>query len=63
MVHAHFKYMWIMRLSLVHFRFVIGYCLDFNEVFRDLKPLAVINEVCSTRLIATHLLFDYNSTN
>lgn len=25
-------------------RFVVGYCLDFNEVYRDLKHLAVINE-------------------
>jgi len=24
--------------------FVVGYCLDFNEVFRDLKHLAIINE-------------------
>eukprot|EP01039_Chlorochromonas_danica_P005917 gene5917-6515_t len=24
--------------------FVIGYCLDFNEVYRDLKHLAIIND-------------------
>lgn len=24
-------------------KFVVGYCLDFNEVFRDLSHLAVIN--------------------
>lgn len=24
--------------------FVVGYCLDFNEVYRDLKHLAIVNE-------------------
>lgn len=27
------------------FSFVVGYCLDFNEVFRDLPHLAIISEV------------------
>ncbi len=27
-----------------HFRFVIGYALDYNEVFRDLTHICVINQ-------------------
>lgn len=40
-------------MLIVLFRFVVGYGMDFNEAFRDLRHLAVINEV-SQSIYYTH---------
>jgi hypoxanthine-guanine phosphoribosyltransferase len=34
----------ICTFTYVQYRFVIGYCLDYNEMGRDLPHLAVIND-------------------
>lgn len=35
---------YLLSLSLPRCRFAVGYCLDYNEVYRDLPHIAVINQ-------------------
>lgn len=41
-------------------RFVVGYCLDYNEFYRDMNHIAVINQVklrmCSISKIIAEIL-------
>jgi hypothetical protein len=33
---------------------VVGYGMDFNEVYRDIKHLAIVNEVSHSDIIEHH---------
>lgn len=40
-------YLWL------KYRFVVGYNLDYNEYFRDMNHIAVINQVSLVSLLVT----------